>query len=133
MNLDGIIFLINLETIDIADIMMQEYDNDDNEEDTYSSEEEQIESLLKEKNLSFAKLNGITASIVHIHNKFKIQFLGYDELYTLSLLYMLEKSLFFEIMNYFKEPKQVKIINPSPQVGGIIDTNYGIKFTIEII
>jgi len=132
MHLQDTIFLVNFLTNDFADIMMME-DDENNDEGYSTSEIEHIESLLKEKNLSLKKLDGIQASIVHIGREFKIQFLGYDELYTLSLLEFIDRNIFFKIMAFFKEPKQVKIINPSPQVGGIIDTNYGVKFNIEII
>jgi len=127
MNIENIEFLINFATEDIAEVMMEEDSDND------ISDEEYVQSLLEEENLSIEKLDKLTAFIVNDKKSLKIKFIGIDKYYTLLLLDFIDKNIFFVIVNFFKNPKEVKIINPSAQVGGIIDKNYGVKFKIKLI
>ena len=126
INIEEIVFLVNFRTEDIADITMEYCKHD-------CSDEEVLNQALEELGLSIPKIAHNTSSMVHHNKQLNIQFFNNMNLFRVSILEYLDRDKFFELIGFFKEPKKIKIIDPSPQIGGIIDKNYGIKFKIKII
>lgn len=125
MNIEEIIFVLNLSKIDIADHLIEDCQFN-------CTESEYIDSLLEDKKLSLLKIENSIASIVYHNNQLNIQFLNIMDLYKISNLELLDKGIYFQMLDFFYEPRKVKIIKPTYQVGGVIDINYGIKFTIQL-
>ena len=123
VNIEEIVFLVNFGTDDIADIMMGDCEHN-------CSDEEFLNQILQKEGLSIPKIAHSAASMVHHNKQFNIQFFNNMNLYKVSILDYLEKDLFMELISIFKEPKKIKIIEPSPKIGGFIDKNYGVKFKI---
>jgi len=128
MNLEDKYLLINLDTDDLAEQIMR----DDNEPYPPTSDEKHIDNLLEEEGLSINSLEGSMATIHNVNNKIYIRFDENNNIYTPTLLEYIERPLFIKFAISFNTPKKVKILDVSPQVGGHIDTNYGIKFKIEL-
>jgi hypothetical protein len=126
INIEEIVFLVNFLTEDIADITMEYCKHD-------CSGEEVLNQTLEELGLSIPKIAYNTASMVHHNKQLNIQFFNNMNLFRVSILEYLDRDKFFELIGFFKEPKKIKIIDLSPQIGGIIDKNYGIKFKIKVL
>lgn len=126
INIEEIVFLINFKTEDIADIMIGNCNHN-------CSDEEVVNQILEKVGLSISKIAHNTASMVHHNRQLNIQFFNDMNLYKVSILDYLERNIFIELISFFKEPKKIKIIDPSPQIGGFIDKNYGVKFKIKIL
>lgn len=126
INIEEIVFLVNFRTEDIADITMEYCKHD-------CSDEEILHQTLEELELSIPKIAHSAASMVHHNKQLNIQFFNNMNLFRVSILEYLDRDKFFELIGFFKEPKKIKIIDPSPQIGGFIDKNYGIKFKIKIL
>ncbi len=124
MNIEEIVFVLNLSKIDCVDILIEDFEID--------SEEEYINSLLKNEGLSFPIIQDSTVSIVYYNNQLNLQFFNNTNIYKISNLDLIDKGIYFQMLEFFEEPQKAKIINPTYQVGGVIDTNYGIKFTIQL-
>lgn len=125
INIEEVIFLVNFKTEDITDIMIGDCEHN-------CTDEEVLNQVLENANLSILKIAHSTASMVHHNKQLNIQFFNNMNLFRVSMLEYLAREDFIELIGFFKEPRKVKIINPSPQIGGIIDKNYGIKFKIHI-
>ena len=103
------------------------------EEDGSISDEDRVLGYLKDEDLSIELLNGSTAMIENKNKQLSIQFSVNNKSYKASFVEFLGRDIFFELVKIFIQPKQVIISNVSPQIGGIIDTNFGIKFKIQLI
>lgn len=128
MDYSDIYFLINLDTDDLAEKMIREED----EEYPLVEENEHIDNLLEEENLSISTLENSFATISNINKKLYIQFDVNEKTYHPTFLEYIELPKFIQFARFFDIPQKVKIIKVSPQIGGYIDTNYGIKFKIEV-
>ena len=128
MKIEEIYFIVNFETVGMADVMTQEDDEYD------LSDEEQVLALLNEEGLSPDRLNGSTAIMQNVNKKLLIKFDANNTIYKPSLLVFEDNyQKFIRISNTFLKPKRARLREVSPQIGGIIDKNYGIKFKIDII
>jgi hypothetical protein len=128
MYLEKKYLLLNLDTDDLAEQMIKEEDY----KHTSTSDEKHINNLLKEHGLSISSLEGSYATIHNVDNKLYIRFDINTKIYSPTLLEYIEKPLFIKFATSFNIPKKVRILNASTQVGGYIDTNYGIKFKIAL-
>ena len=97
------------------------------------SDEDRALGYLKDEDLSIELLNGSTAIIENKNKQLYIQFSANNKSYKASFLKFLGRDIFFEVVKIFTQPKQVVISNVSPQIGGIIDTHFGIKFNIHLV
>lgn len=120
------IFLINFEKDDYADIMVKE-------KDEFILDENRVFNILQEEGLSLNRLNGSVATIQNFKKQLYIKLDSNNAVYALSLLNFIELSEFIKLANTFLHPQKVKLSEVSPQIGGYIDRNYGIKFKIDII
>ena len=126
VNIEEIVFLVNFGTDDIADIMMGDCEHN-------CSDEEFLNQILQKEGLSIPKIAHSTANMVHHNKQLNIQFFNNMNLFKVSIIEYLDRDKFFELIGFFKESKKIKIIEPSPQIGGFIDKNYGIKFKIKVL
>lgn len=125
-------FIMNFYSKDIADVMYEpkeygeEYDED-------KVDKEHMEELLQHEDLNLKDLDGTKAYMKYDRDDRKF-ILSFDngKIYPLSLLEYLDRPVFKKMISYFLGAAEVTIINPSPQIGGYIDKNYGIKFNVKI-
>jgi hypothetical protein len=103
------------------------------DEDESLSNEDRVLGYLKDEDLLIELLNGSTAIIENKNKQLYIQFSANNKSYKASFLEFLGRDIFFEVVKIFTQPKQVVISNVSPQIGGIIDTHFGIKFNIYLV
>jgi len=129
MKIEDIYFVVNFYTEDMADRMMEE----DDENFVKIPENEMVMNFLKEEGLSIDLLNGATGVMKNIDKTLLVEFGINNETYRATLLEFIGFKEFLGVVNTFLEYKKVKFIDVSTQVGGVIDTNYGIKFKIEYI
>jgi len=125
-------FIVNLDTLDIADVMVE--DENKTEEEIASRDVEYVNVLLNEDNLTIKKLEGSSAIIKFDREKraLHITLDINDQEYKLSLLELLEYGKYKQVTSYFLTDTQVILKDISPQIGGIIDKNYGFKFMVSI-
>jgi len=126
MNLEDKYLLLNFDTDDLAEQMTREED----EKYPPISDDKHINIVLKEEGLSIKSLEGSFATIHNVDNKLFIKFDENSRIYTPTLLKFIEAPLYIKFVTSFDSPKKVKLLNVSSQIGGYIDTNYGIKFKI---
>lgn len=98
------------------------------EENENLSDEDRVLDYLKDEDLSIELLNGSTAIIENKNKQLSIQFSVNNKKYKVTFVKFMDRDVFFEVVNLFKQPKQVTLSNVSPQIGGIIDINFGIKW-----
>lgn len=103
------------------------------EENENLSDEDRVLDYLKDEDLSIELLNGSTAIIENKNKQLSIQFSVNNKKYKVTFVEFMDRDIFFEVVNLFKQPKQVTLSNVSPQIGGIIDINFGIKFNIQLM
>ncbi|MDD5159083.1 MAG: hypothetical protein PHI47_03455 [Sulfuricurvum sp.] len=103
------------------------------EENENLSDEDRVLDYLKDEDLSIELLNGSTAIIENKNKQLNIQFSVNNKKYKVTFVEFMDRDIFFEVVNLFKQPKQVTLSNVSPQIGGIIDINFGIKFNIQLM
>jgi hypothetical protein len=121
--------IINFETDDLAERMIREED----EEYPSVPNEEHVLNLLREEGLNFSDLENSFAVMHNVNKKLFIQLEANNVVYQPSLLKRLELPLYVKYAHFFNSPKKVRIVDVSPQIGGIIDINYGIKFKIQVL
>lgn len=97
------------------------------------SDEDLVLNYIKDEDLSIELLNGSTAIIENKNKQLSIQFSVNNKKYKITFVEFMDRDIFFEVVNLFKQPKQVTLSNVSPQIGGIIDINFGIKFNIQLM
>jgi len=119
-------FIINLENIDIADVMHEQEEQDEDYDDMHLGE------LLEHEKLDLIKLEGSRAIINYKNKKLSIKLEQNNTEYKLSMLEFLDYPTYKKITGYFLEPVHVTITNVSKQIGGIIDKNYGFKVMVSI-
>lgn len=95
------------------------------------SDEDRVLDYIKDEDLSIELLNGSTAIIENKNKQLSIQFSVNNKKYKVTFVEFMDRDVFFEVVNLFKQPKQVTLSNVSPQIGGIIAINFGIKFNIR--
>lgn len=103
------------------------------EENENLSDEDRVLGYVKDEDLSIELLNGSTAIIENKNKQLSIQFSVNNKKYKVTFVEFMDRDIFFEVVNLFKQPKQVTLSNVSPQIGGIIDINFGIKFNIQLM
>jgi hypothetical protein len=103
------------------------------EENENLSDEDRVLDYIKDEDLSIELLNGSTAIIENKNKQLSIQFSVNNKKYKVTFVEFMDRDVFFEVVNLFKQPKQVTLSNVSPQIGGIIDINFGIKFNIQLM
>lgn len=103
------------------------------EENENLSDEDRVLDYIKDEDLSIELLNGSTAIIENKNKQLSIQFSANNKKYKVTFVEFMDRDIFFEVVNLFKQPKQVTLSNVSPQIGGIIDINFGIKFNIQLM
>lgn len=162
LKIEELEFLVNLATDDIADVMFEQeqereeyisrrkngeltaeeiqaeslWTEDEKayyEENENLSDEDRVLDYLKDEDLSIELLNGSTAIIENKNKQLSIQFSVNNKKYKVTFVEFMDRDIFFEVVNLFKQPKQVTLSNASPQIGGIIDINFGIKFNIQLM
>jgi len=123
-------FIANLETVDIADVLIN---NEDKSEEEVKLEDRSILSeLLNEKGIVLDNLNGQEAEIFFDKHERALFVELHGNVYRLSMLEFLEYDRYKKITNYFLQKTTVVLKNCSEQIGGIIDKNYGFKFMISL-
>ena len=125
------IFLINLENIDIADVMLEQEDQDENYNEALE-DSLYLQELLVHEKLELEKLNGSKAVVSYKDKVLSIELAENNTEYRLSILEFLDYPKYKKMTSYFLKPMHVTIKNVSEQIGGIIDKNYGLKFMITI-
>jgi hypothetical protein len=162
LKIEELEFLVNFATDDIADVMFEQeqereeyisrrkngeltaeeiqaeslWTEDEKayyEENENLSDEDRVLDYLKDEDLSIELLNGSTAIIENKNKQLSIQFSVNNKKYKVTFVEFMDRDIFFEVVNLFKQPKQVTLSNVSPQIGGIIDINFGIKFNIQLM
>lgn len=103
------------------------------EENENLSDEDRVLDYLKDEDLSIELLNGSTAIIENKNKQLSIQFSVNNKKYKVTFVEFMDRDVFFEVVNLFKQSKQVTLSNVSPQIGGIIDMNFGVKFNIQLM
>lgn len=130
MDYEDIYLIINFETDDLAERMMRDAD----EKYPTVSDDEHVNNLLDQVGLSYAILDESFATIHNVDKRLYVRLEANNEVYTLTPLeYIQPIQKYLTFVNSFNSPKKVKVYDVSAQVGGIIDTNYGIKFKIKFI
>lgn len=123
-------FIVNLENVDIADMMWaEECRDEDNEVEV--DDFEYVQSLLAQQELNMNNLENSKAVISFKDKVLSIRLENNKE-YRLSIMKFLGYEIYKKLTTYFSKPTEVVLKNVSEQVGGIIDTNYGFKFMVEI-
>lgn len=125
-------FIVNLATIDIADAMVE---NENKTEDEITSRDiECVNALLRENSLTIKKLERSSAIIKFNHEERALYIiLGVNsQKYKLSLLKFVEFHKYKKLTSCFLIETKVVLRDISPQIGGIIDINYGFKFMINL-
>lgn len=123
-------FIVNLEKLDIADVIF--------DSEGRSGEEIEIEDagylkkLLTQEGINLENLDGQQVDIVFDRDKRALLIELNGKAYTLSILEFLGYDKYKKITNYFLQKTSVVLKNPSEQIGGIIDKNYGFKFMISL-
>jgi hypothetical protein len=160
LKIEELEFLVNFATDDIADVMVEQereeyisrrkngeltveeiqaeslWTEDEKayyEENENLSDEDRVLDYIKDEDLSIELLNGSTAIIENKNKQLNIQFSVNNKKYKVTFVKFMDRDIFFEVVNLFKQPKQVTLSNVSPQIGGIIDINFGIKFNIQLM
>lgn len=123
-------FIVNLETVDIADAIIN--DEDKNEEEIKLEDTNFLNELLYERGIVLDNLNGQEAEIFFDKQKRTLFIELHGNKYKLSILEFLEYDRYKKITNYFLQRTNVVLKNCSEQIGGIIDKNYGFKFIISL-
>jgi len=125
-------FIVNMDVQDIADGMIE---NENKTLDEIESEDvAYVQILLREDNLTIKKLEASSA-IIKYNREERILYITLgvnNQKYKLSLLEFLEYNKYKKITSYFLVDTQVILRDVSPQMGGVIDKNYGFKFMISI-
>lgn len=103
------------------------------DEDESLSDEDRVLDYLHAESLSIEALNGSIAVLENRNKQLSIQFSENGKRYKATFLEFMGRDKFFEIVNMFTKPKQIIINNVAPQIGGVIDKNFGIKFNIQFI
>lgn len=123
-------FIVNLETVDIADVMIN--NEDKSEEEVKLEDTSYLSELLNEKGIVLDSLNEQEAEIF-FDKKARALFVElHGNVYRLSMLEFLEYDRYKKITNYFLKKTAVVLKNCSEKIGGIIDKNYGFKFMISL-
>jgi len=129
MEIEDIYLVVNFETDDIAEQMIRE----DDEQYPPVLEDEHVDNLLKHEDCSIEELEGSLATMQNINKTLYIRFDVNREVYTVTPLdYIQPLQKYIKFVTSFDFPKKVNIVDVSAQVGGFIDTNYGIKFKIKL-
>jgi len=125
-------FIVNMDVQDIADGMIE---NENKILDEIESEDvAYVQILLREDNLTIKKPEASSA-IIKYNREERILYITLcvnNQKYKLSLLEFLEYNKYKKITSYFLVDTQVILRDVSPQIGGVIDKNYGFKFMITI-
>ena len=125
-------FIVNMDVQDIADGMIE---NENKTLDEIESEDvAYVQILLREDNLTIKKLEASSA-IIKYNREERILYITLgvnNQKYKLSLLEFLEYNKYKKITSYFLVDTQIILRDVSPQIGGVIDKNYGFKFMISI-
>lgn len=123
-------FIVNLENVDIADAMIS--GEEKTEEEIESEDVDRLKRLLNEEGIALNTLNGQEAEIVFDMHERALFIELNNKIYKLSMLEFLGYDKYKKITNYFLQKTSVILKNPSEQIGGIIDKNYGFKFMISL-
>ena len=125
-------FIVNMDVQDIADGMIE--DENKTEDEIESEDVAHVHILLSEDNLTIKKLEGSSAIIKYNREERALYItLGVNsQEYKLSLLEFLEYNKYKKITSYFLADTKVALKDVSPQIGGVIDKNYGFKIMIII-
>jgi len=128
MNYEDIYMIVNFETIDVADMMIMDEDQKDD-----LLENDYVSMLLKAYGLSYDILEGSNATLHNVNKTLYIRFEESQSVFQITLLERMELHKYIRFVTSFNFPKKVKLYDVSSQVGGIIDTNFGVKFKIKIL
>lgn len=123
-------FIVNLMNVDIADMMWAKECRGDDEDEI--DDAEYVEELLVEEGLKLEELEDSIAIVRYRDKALYIRLANNDKEYRMSIMEYLEYPKYKKLTGYFLGPTNVILKKISEQVGGIIDTNYGFKFMIEI-
>jgi len=125
-------FIVNLDTMDIADVL---FDSEElSEEEIKKIDIQYLNKLLEEDGLTISSLENSCAKIKFNREK-RVLYITLnfnDNEYKLSLLNFLEYNEYKKLTKYFLGETGVVLQNVSYQIGGIIDKNYGFKFKVLI-
>lgn len=134
MDIKGIIekqyFIVNLMNVDIADMLWADECRDDDDENELD-DSEYTQGLLTQEELNLNELENSRA-VINYKDKVLSICLYNNKVYRLSLMEFLGCETYKKLTSYFLGRTNIVLKNVSEQVGGIIDTNYGFKFMIEI-
>lgn len=121
-------FVLNLENIDIADVMMNEEGK--SKEEIKIKDTNYFEDLLAVENINLEYLDGEQAYMIFNQNHKTLLIDINDKAHRLSILDFLEYDKYKKVANYFLQKTRVTLKDPSEQIGGVINKNYGFKFKI---